>query len=178
MTEGEEIITLLGSRQAGKTTLFYKLISNLLQANVSPKTIYYFDLDSLRIRQFLRDPANLLSFLQGKKIDKFYLFFDEAQRLKDAGIFLKQIKDSLAIKAKVYVSGSSSLLLRAKTKEYLTGRQIKLKLLPFSYEEFLKTKNFELPNAANNSSKRFFYLYQDTLEKLLSEFLFLAAIRV
>jgi len=42
------------------------------------------------------------------------------------------------------VSGSSSLL-RAKTKEYLTGRQVEFYVFPLSSKEMAATFGFRLP---------------------------------
>lgn len=60
-------------------------------------------------------------------------------------MFLKNIYD-LDAGIKLIVSGSSSLELRAKIKEYLTGRKKEFLLHPFSFKEFLRAKNLALPS--------------------------------
>jgi len=161
-----EIITILGPRQVGKTTLLLKLVSDLLKSDTPKETIYYFNCDNLNVRRLLKNPTDLLMFLQPKKNQTLHLFFDEAQRLKDAGIFLKELKDAIGYKLKLYVSGSSSLSLRAKTKEYLTGRQVKFLLLPFSWAEFLAYKKIELNLKSFRSP-----VFRENSQSLLNNFL-------
>ena len=49
----KEILTLLGLRQTGKSTLVFQLIFDLLQKGVGPERIFYFTFDDLSFRQEL-----------------------------------------------------------------------------------------------------------------------------
>ncbi|MBI5526647.1 MAG: ATP-binding protein [Deltaproteobacteria bacterium] len=62
------------------------------------------------------------------------LFFDEVQRLPDAGLFLKGLVDRRPGVA-IYATGSSSFDLEARTRESLAGRAVRHLLLPFSLAE-------------------------------------------
>jgi len=117
--ESNKIIALLGSRQVGKTSLLYLLIQHLLKS-VKPTDIYYFNLDDLSIRRMMESPNDFLNYI-GADNGKKYIFFDEAQRLDNPGLFLKTIFD-LKLDIKLMVSGSSQLELRSKLKEFLVGR--------------------------------------------------------
>jgi predicted AAA+ superfamily ATPase len=70
---------------------------------------------------------------------KVYLFIDEIQRLESPGLFLKGIYDSRR-NIKVFVSGSASFEIKAKVKEFLTGRKRLHLLLPLSFREIVKEK--------------------------------------
>lgn len=142
----DEIITITGPRQAGKTTVLLKLIEHLLQKQQEPTSIYYFNFDQEEHRETFQKPQQLFSFLQSRgEYQRYFLFLDEVQRLEEAGLYLKILHDLPQKPLKIVVSGSSSLLLRAKTKEHLTGRQIEFRLLPLSFREAAKHYQFNLP---------------------------------
>lgn len=84
---------------------------------------------------------NLVKLLHQEAIKekRIYLFIDEVQRLKNAGLILKQIYDMRA-NIQIIASGSSTIEMKEKIKEHLTGRKIEIMLHPFSFLEFLKAK--------------------------------------
>lgn len=147
----DEIITFTGPRQAGKTTILLKTIEYLIQKQKqAPNTIYYFNFDQEEAREEFKKPQQLLSFVQSRsRQKKYWLFLDEVQRLDEAGLYLKILQDLPQKPFKMIISGSSSLLLRAKTKEHLTGRQIEFRVLPLSFKEAAGYYGFKLP--ANQS---------------------------
>jgi uncharacterized protein len=160
------MVMLFGPRQAGKSTLFKKMISDLLDSGIPPSRVFYFNCDFFQVRELFKDIISFLGFLRQQENNRLFLFIDEAQRIQEAGLFLKQLADADNLNLKIYVSGSSSLLLRAKTKEHLTGRQLKFNLLPFSWQEFLKFKNISI-----KADSKYFSLYGTGLNALLAEFL-------
>ncbi len=129
--EREEIIIVTGARQTGKSVLLYQLINDVLL----PKTdnIYYFNLDVPHQLEFFDNPDYLVDLIIKSK-RKSYVLIDEVQRLKEPGLFLKGIYD-LHLPAKLIVSGSSSLEIRNKIHEALTGRKVVYRLDPFNLEE-------------------------------------------
>ncbi|MBN2088118.1 AAA family ATPase, partial [candidate division KSB1 bacterium] len=134
--EAEDILVLIGARQTGKSTLIYKTISELLNQRIDPADIFYFNLDNLSMHAFLKDIPNLLDFLSefGIKETRKYIFIDEIQRLENCGLFLKQLYD-LHLPLKIIVSGSSTLEIRSKIKESLTGRKKIFEIFPLSIIE-------------------------------------------
>jgi len=149
----DEIITLTGPRQAGKTTILLKLIEQLLLNRSCPgSSIYYFNFDQEELVEELGKPQKLLSFIKSRTPhQKYWLFLDEVQRLKEPGLYLKTLFDLPEKPLKMVVSGSSSLLLRAKTKEYLTGRQVEFYVFPLSAKEMATTFGFRLPADPSNA---------------------------
>lgn len=143
----DEIITLTGPRQAGKTTLLLKLVEHLLSESGCPgSSIYYFNFDQEELGEEFGNPQKLLSFIKSRSEHrKYYLFLDEVQRLKEPGLYLKVLYDLPQRPLKMVVSGSSSLLLKAKTKEHLTGRQIEFYTFPLSFKEMAAVFGFRLP---------------------------------
>lgn len=149
----EEIITITGPRQAGKTTILFKLIENLLSKHKQVGTsIYYFNFDQEDLREEFKKPQQLFSFIKSRtQHQKYWLFLDEVQRLEEPGLYLKILYDLPQRPLKIIVSGSSSLLLRAKTKEYLTGRQIEFHVFPLAFKEISAYYGFQLPAEHSNA---------------------------
>jgi predicted AAA+ superfamily ATPase len=86
------------------------------------------------IREWLVSPSVFLSELAELDPSIGIIFLEEAQHLKDAGLFIKGIVD-LRSGIKIFVTGSSSFHLEAKTRESLAGRADRHRLLPFSLLE-------------------------------------------
>lgn len=154
----EEIVTLTGPRQAGKTTVLLKTIEYLLkERKENPSNIYYFNFDQVIFKDEFSQPQTLLSFVKSRSNPgKIFLFLDEVQRLKEPGVYLKILYDLPEKLFKIIVSGSSSLLLRAKTQEHLTGRQIAFHLLPLSFKEASSHLGFKLPSPLSDILGSFF----------------------
>lgn len=127
----KEVIVLLGARQTGKTTILYQLMVNLLLTKKD--LVYYFNLDSPYQLEFFITPDAFLNLITSKN-KPLIVIIDEIQRLKNPGLFLKGIYD-LNLPVKLIVSGSSSLEIKARVQEALTGRKIVFNIHPFNLEE-------------------------------------------
>jgi len=135
----EEITVITGSRQTGKTTLLYQLKDYLVkQKNIKPFQIKFFNLDLITDLEGLRSQEEFIKFIKEEllKAKFLYIFIDEVQRLENPANFLKGIYD-LKLPIKLIVSGSSSLEIKSKIFESLTGRKRIFYLWPFSFKEYL-----------------------------------------
>ena len=134
-----EILILSGARQVGKTSILYQLIDWLMRSGrARPDCIYYFNLDLAGISEFLEDQGSFLRFLEAEKARNIYVFIDEVQRLPDPGIFIKAFQD-LPLPLKFILTGSSSLDIRTRTHEPLTGRKQIFHIEALSFSEYVKT---------------------------------------
>ncbi|MDP8216192.1 MAG: AAA family ATPase, partial [Candidatus Kaelpia imicola] len=116
----KEISFIIGPRQAGKTTLML-LLKNYLEKE-GERTLFL-NLDVETDKQFFISQENLIAKIKlelGE--DRGFVFIDEIQRKKDAGIFLKGIYDQ-NLPYKLIVSGSGSVELKEKIHESLLGRK-------------------------------------------------------
>ena len=137
--ESREIIAVRGARQSGKTTLLMRIKEILNNNNVDDDRIHYisFEDDIIRLK-FEENVKEFIEFhLTSKK--KHYFLLDEVQYIKDAGKKLKLIFDSFS-NIKIFITGSSSFDL-TNLGSYLVGRIIFFNLYPFSFGEFLKSKD-------------------------------------
>src|SRR3989338_4006661 len=132
----KEAISIVGPRQAGKTTFIKNLAKRFDQEGKKVKFITFekkadFDLFNNNIEDF-------------KKIAEQYeiVFIDEFQYSRDGGQKLKYLYDTTQIK--FIISGSSSLDLTFQTGKYMVGRLIEFSLMPFSFREFLSAKDREM----------------------------------
>ena len=136
--KAEEITVITGARQTGKTTLFLQLKDYLIARKVKESQIRFFNLDLINDLFALNNQGDFIKFLKEElKRERFiYCFIDEVQRIENAGRFLKGIYD-LKLAVKFVVSGSSSLEMKAKISEPLTGRKRIFHLWPFSFPEYI-----------------------------------------
>lgn len=120
-----KVISLMGARQTGKTTLIREIASK-------GKGVVWLNADESAVRNVLSDVsvAKFRSILGDNKI----LVIDEAQRIEDIGIKMKLIADSID-DVQVILTGSSSFELSNKINEPLTGRKREFRLYPLSFGE-------------------------------------------
>lgn len=135
--EKKEITFIVGPRQAGKTTIMKTLQAELEQKK---QPTLFFNLDIEQDAQFFDAQNRLIQKIQlevGTKTG--YIFIDEIQRKKNAGIFLKGIYD-MNLPYKFIISGSGSVELKEQLHESLAGRKRLFELLPLNFEEYIHYK--------------------------------------
>ncbi len=131
------IISIIGPRRAGKTYYLLSLkekIGNGLYLNFEDSRLIGLTYKDIReiIRRFIE--------IYGKNPE--YLFLDEIQNIKNWEIIIRELHDLR--KYKIFLTGSSSKLLSKEIATQLRGRALSYMLLPFSFREFLKAKNYEV----------------------------------
>lgn len=150
----KEILSLLGLRQTGKSTLVFQLIHDLLyKEKIPPERIFYFTFDDLSLRQELSASFEALlriverflgEELQGQG-SLLYIFIDEVQKLPGFIEYIKSLYD-IRLPVKWVLTGSSSLELKVQIKESLAGRVLNLSVLPFSENEIFKGYGYKPPD--------------------------------
>ncbi len=146
----KEIVPITGCRRAGKTTLMYMTIEQLLE-QVDKENILFVKCDDERVEE-----EDLIESARKKHKEMFdpegriYLFLDEIQEQEDWDRTIKRIYD-LQEKIKMFLSGSR--LLKSELGSALAGRFIYIDVYPFSFLEFLKAKGVEWKNRAELLSK-------------------------
>jgi len=153
------VITILGPRQSGKTTL--------VKTTFPDKA--YLSLEAPDVRQrAIEDPRGFLGELKEGAI------LDEVQRAPQLLSYIQGIVDNNSATAQFILTGSHQPLLHQAITQSLAGRTAILKLMPFSLNEIAHYKQnlnaFELcckgffPGIYQNnlSSERFFSNYLQT----------------
>lgn len=137
----DEMILIIGARQVGKTSIMHLLASLLVEKGIKEHTIIYLDLEDFSILEVLNDGIdNFLNFLRANGVDcdeKNYIFIDEIQYLKNPSNFLKLLVDHHK-NFKIIASGSSTLDIRKKFRDSLTGRKITFEIYTLDFIEYLQ----------------------------------------
>lgn len=130
-----KIIT--GVRRSGKSYLLFDLFADWLEADgVSSAHIIKIDLENRRNKS-LRNPDNLLEFIDSKMIDRemYYILIDEIQLVDE---FEDVLNSYLKIKnADVYVTGSTARFLSKDVITTFRGRGEEIKVFPLNFREFM-----------------------------------------
>lgn len=124
----ERVVLVVGPRQAGKSTLIWKTLEETAEPAL------FLNCEEPSIREWLTSPAAFLADLAESAPQARALFFEEVQRLPEAGLFLKGLVDRKT-GLRIYATGSSSFDLEAATRESLAGRAQRHLLLPLSLAE-------------------------------------------
>lgn len=129
------IISLVGLRRTGKTTLLKQLMNVLVERNVPRQNILFYSFDEPAELQTVIDEYLRIS---SKSLDQeqLYFFLDEVQKLPHWQNTVKLYYDHYPL-VKFIVSGSSSLFIR-KDSESLAGRIKEFWLPLLSFREFLQ----------------------------------------
>jgi uncharacterized protein len=128
----QRVCLVVGPRQAGKSTLIWKTLLDLGQP------FLYVNCEELALREALTSPALFVPALDDLVPAGAAVFFEEVQRLPEAGLFLKGLVDRHTGRP-FFATGSSSFDLEAQTRESLAGRAQRHLLLPFSLAELAPT---------------------------------------
>jgi uncharacterized protein len=123
-----KVITLIGARQTGKTTLLKKILQEHIDDAI------WLNADEFDVKARFEKPTStaLKSLIGSHKL----VIIDEAQQISDIGLALKLLVDTYP-EIQVIATGSSAFELQNKTNEPLTGRKFEFNLFPFSYGELV-----------------------------------------
>lgn len=124
----DKVIILLGPRQVGKTTLLREIVQG--------------DSDALWLNADEPDIQALFENATSTRLKNYFgnyrlIVLDEAQMIRDIGLKLKIIFDSLK-DIQIIATGSSAFEIKNKTNEPLTGRKWQFNLYPFSFAEMVQ----------------------------------------
>lgn len=135
-----------GIRRCGKSTVLEMFRDELLNNGVEENQIIFINFEDYENKS-LRNIDSLYDYIKQRLTSKMnYIFLDEVQRVED----FPEVVDSLYIKDNVdlYLTGSNSSLLSSEIATLISGRYVEIKMLPFSFKEFVKatnqTENFSL----------------------------------
>jgi predicted AAA+ superfamily ATPase len=122
------VLTLIGPRQSGKTTLVRSIFPQYA----------YTSLEDPDTREYAKqDPRGFLKGLGD------HVILDEVQRVPDITSYLQTIVDAPKNKKKFILTGSNGLLVSDTVTQTLAGRTELFELLPLSVSEiFQKTQKF------------------------------------
>lgn len=131
------IKVITGVRRCGKSTLMEQWKSALHASGIEAKRIIHINLEMMENEPLLEYHALHDTVLSRCADDAMhYVLLDEVQNVPD---FQKAI-DSLYVRPNIdlYVTGSNAQLLSGTLATLLSGRYVEIKMLPFSFAEYME----------------------------------------
>ncbi len=132
----QQIKVVTGIRRCGKSVLLEQYQQRLLAEGVAPEQIISINFENLDYEP-LKDYMELYRYLKERLCtDKMtYIFLDEVQEVPA----FEKVVDSLSIKDQVdiYITGSNAYMLSSELATLLSGRYTEIKMLPFSFREYI-----------------------------------------
>ena len=143
--ESDLIKVITGIRRCGKSVILSQII-NEIKTYINEDHIIKIDLESIKDRNIktcesLEDKVSSLI----KDNNKYYIFIDEIQNIKEFEIAIAAIR--VSFNCSIFVTGSNSKLLSGKLQDKLTGRAKEFEIYPFTFTEYLefrKNNNIEM----------------------------------
>ena len=125
--------------------MLFHSIQRLIDAGVPAQNIIYISVETpIYNKIYLEHLFNLSKQTLGKTADtqeKFYVFFDEIQYLKDWEVNLKSLVDTYK-NVKFVASGSAAAELKKRSDESGAGRFTDFRLPPLTFYEYIHLKGY------------------------------------
>jgi predicted AAA+ superfamily ATPase len=135
---------IIGMRRAGKISCCYQKMSELMAKGIQKEEILYLNFEDDRLFEF--DNHNFQEIVDvyydkypQHRNSKCHFFFDEILRVDQWEPFIRQLLDTENVH--VYLTGSSSKLLRHGIDTSLKGRSRPVEVFPLNFQEFLRYHN-------------------------------------
>lgn len=132
--ESDIIKVITGVRRAGKSVLLKTIMEELSAAGIDDKLIIYLNLEDMDF-EYIENASDLNREIKSRirNNEKYYLFLDEIQHVKNFEKALASFRATLNVS--LFVTGSNSTLLSGELATLLTGRTVEFEVLPFSFWE-------------------------------------------
>ena len=139
------IKVIMGIRRCGKSVLLLQIIDELKEKGIPESQIIYINFEN-EDYNFIKNDIDLHNYIKEKIINenKYYLFFDEIQNIKDWEKAINSFKASKNVS--IFITGSNSDLLSGELATHLAGRYVSFKLYPLTFSEVCKLKNLNERN--------------------------------
>ncbi|MFB6175524.1 MAG: ATP-binding protein [Candidatus Nanohalobium sp.] len=139
--ESDKILTVTGSRRAGKTFLCFQMMDEL---EVPEDNILYLNFEDERLQPVQGDELTKLletyrELYTPEEDERLYLFLDEIHTIPGWEKWVRRISEREK-DIKLVITGSSSELLPDEISTELRGRPLNKTVYPFSFKEFLEMK--------------------------------------
>ena len=138
-------VILMGPRRVGKTVMIFHTIQKMIADGVPPQNIIYISVETPIYNKILLEQLfNLAKQALGKsenKSERYYVFFDEIQYLKEWEVNLKSLVDTYH-NVKFIASGSAAAELKKRSDESGAGRFTDFNLPPLTFYEYIHLKDY------------------------------------
>lgn len=138
-----QVVSIMGVRRAGKSTLLKQTINYLISEGIPPTNLLFVNLEHPYFSQYAEDLQYLEKIYEdylkiANPKGPIYCFLDEVQFFKDWPIFVKAHYEQKNVK--FFITGSNSFLLSHDLLTLLSGRTLPIEIYPLSFSEFVLAK--------------------------------------
>lgn len=139
----KKIITVVGVRRCGKSTLMELCIERLLASGVNPRQIVWIGFDDERFDTMQTSDFNAIleaymEMTPDIPVKNAYFFFDEIQRIEGWELFVLRMSKHYC--KNIYISGSNADMLSEELNTALRGWPLEYKEFPLSFKEYCRFK--------------------------------------
>lgn len=138
-----KIMSLIGPRRSGKTSLLYNVMTELLSHGVPKSSILYLNFEDERLDLATAELDLIiqayLELYPEEKLETCHLFFDEIQNVAGWDRFVRRVYDTAS--RNIYLTGSNARLLSSEIATSLRGRTVSSEVLPLSFGEYLRFRD-------------------------------------
>ena len=133
----ELIKIIVGVRRSGKSVLMLQIIDELKEKGVKEDHIIYINFEDYDYTDYT-NPKMFNKYVKDKIKDeeKYYLFFDEIQNVEDFEKVINSFRATMNVS--IFITGSNSKVLSGDLATYLAGRYISIRMMPFTFSEYLE----------------------------------------
>ena len=167
-----KVFAIIGMRRAGKTYFLYQIMSHCLAQGIDRSRLIYINFEDERLADMTVKDLHWITdeyfaMFPENRPDKVYFFFDEIQMVDDWEKFVRRLMDSENVQ--IYITGSSAKMLSREIASSMRGRSVEAIIYPYSYSEFLKGDNIDIPPSLGRINKQVRSLLEHQLLNYLTE---------
>jgi len=148
-----KIISLIGVRRGGKTSLLLNHARQLIKENLKQSQIVYINFEDERLDAKANELDVILQAYRELYPDfdtgQSFFFFDEIQNVTGWEKFVRRIYESVT--KNIYITGSNSRFLSKDIATSLRGRTLPIEVFPLSFREYLRFHNITIDLASSRS---------------------------
>lgn len=137
-----KVVSLIGTRRAGKTYLLYQKISELRSAGLDSSKIIFINFEDERLTFTAKELDLILQSFRELypeiPLEECYFFFDEIQNVEGWEKFVRRVYDQES--KHIFITGSNAKLLSTEIATALRGRTLSYEVYPLSFSEYLEFK--------------------------------------
>jgi len=164
--DSKKIITVVGVRRCGKSTLMELCIERLLTAGVSTRQIVWIGFDDERFATMQTTDFNAIieaymEMFPDIPIKDVYFFFDEIQRIEGWELFVLRLSKHYS--KHIFLSGSNADMLSEEMNTALRGWPIEYREYPLSFKEFCWFKDIRTEGRLEQDMARLRMTFDDYL---------------
>ena len=142
---------VIGLRRAGKSTLLYKIVQDLIAEGTDWNQIIYINFEDERLSEFTVNDFNDILSVQAEMSDKKgWFFLDEIQNIDGWEKFARRLADS---KEHAFITGSNAKMLSSEIENRLGGRYLTKYITPYNFREYLTAKKIDFSDNSILSTK-------------------------